>query len=117
MTQHKQGDNQMQNYDLTQYCNDIAEEIARDASDIEQAMDWAHESADGSEYVIYYAKAHTICQNCNIEQGEDFFSECYGGEHGKSYDEIACIMAYGEINARICARLWEIFEEREEDAA
>ena len=117
----------MQDYDLTQYCNDIAEEIARDARDLEQAIDWAHESADGSEYVIYYAKAHTICQNCNIEfaeeydriitQGEDFFSECYGGEHGKSYDEIACIMAYGEINARICARLWQIFEEREEVAA
>ena len=53
----------MQDYDLTQYCNDIAEEIARDARDLEQATDWAHESADGSEYVIYYAKAHTICQN------------------------------------------------------
>jgi len=107
----------MQDYDLTQYCNDIAEEIARDASDIEEAIDWAHESADGSEYVIYYAKAHDVCQNCNIDQGEDFFSECYGGEHGKSYDDIAAIMAYGEINARICARLWEIFEEREEEAA
>jgi hypothetical protein len=83
----------------------------------EQAIDWAHESADGSEYAIYYYKAHTLCQTCNIEQGEDFFSECYGGEHGKSYDDIACIMAYGEINARICARLWQIFEEREEEAA
>jgi len=107
----------MQDYDLTQYCNGIAEEIARDARDIEQATDWAHESADGSEHVIYYAKAHALCQNCNIDQGEDFFSECYGGEHGKSYDDIACIMAYGEINARICARLWQIFEEREEEAA
>lgn len=107
----------MNDYDLTQYCNGIAEDIARDASDYEQATDWAHESADGSEYVIYYGKAHSVCQNCNIEQGEDFFEQCYDGNHGKSYDEIACIMAYGEINARITARLYEIFEEREEEAA
>ena len=107
----------MQDYDLTQYCNDIAEEIDREASDIEQATDWACERADDSEYVIYYAKAHEVCQNCDIYQGENFFAECYGNEHGKSYNEIACIMAYGEINARICARLWEIFEEREKEAA
>jgi hypothetical protein len=107
----------MNDYDLTQYCDYVARYIARDASDIEQAIDWAHESADGSEYVVYNAKAHEVCQNCNIDQGEDFFSECYGGEHGKSYDDIAAIMAYGEINARICARLLEIFEEREEEAA
>lgn len=100
-------------YDLTQYCNDIAEDIARDAADYNQATDWAHESADGSEHVIYYHKAHAICQNCNIGQGEDLFNDCYGGNHSKSYDEIACIMAYGEIRARIEARLYEIFEERE----
>ena len=108
----------MNNLYLTEYCNDIAAEIARDASDFEQATDWAHESADGSEYVIYYHKAHDVCQNCNIEQGEDFFSDCYGNEHGiMSYDEIACIMSYGEINSRICSKLWEIFEARESEAA
>lgn len=100
-------------FQLTEYCNGIAEDIARDASDYEQAMDWAHESADGSEHVIYTYKAHQVCQNCDIQQGEDLFNECYGGEHSKSYDEIASIMAYGEIRARIEARLYEIFEERE----
>jgi len=107
----------MNNFYLTEYCNDIAAEIARDARDFDHAIDWAHESADGSEYVIYYHKAHDVCQNCNIEQGEDFFADCYGKEHGKSYDEIACIMSYGEINARICSKLWEIFEARESEAA
>lgn len=100
-------------YQLTEYCNDIAEDIARDAKDYEQATDWAHESADGSEHVIYTYKAHQVCQNCDIQQGEEFFADCYGDAHGKSYDEIASIMAYGEINSRIQARLYEIFEERE----
>mgnify|MGYP005995793357 CR=1 FL=1 len=100
-------------FQLTEYCNEIAADIARDASDHEQATDWAHESADGSEHVIYTYKAHQVCQNCDIQQGEEFFADCYDDTHGKSYDEIASIMAYGEIRARIEARLYEIFEERE----
>ena len=107
----------MNDYKLTKYCDSIAEEIAEDAANFEIAMESAHESADGSEYVTYYHKAHEVCQNCNIDQGEDFFNECYSGEHGKSYDEIACIMAYGEIERRIADRLWDIYEEREEEAA
>jgi len=98
---------------LTEYCDGIAEDIARDASDFEQATDWAHESADGSEHVIYTYKAHQVCQNCDTDNGLEFFNDCYGNEHGKSYDEIATIMAYGEIRARIQSRLWEIFEERD----
>ena len=100
-------------YQLTEYCNDIATEIARDASNIDQAMDWAMERADGSEYVIYTYKAHKLCLDCNTEQGEDFFSEFYDGDHGKSYDEIASIIAYGEIIARIQSAIWSIFEDKE----
>ena len=99
-------------FQLTEYCNSIAEDIARDANDFEQATDWAHESADGSEHVIYTYKAHQVCQNCDIDSGLEFLNDCYRDEHRKSYDEIASIMAYGEINARIEARLWAIFEER-----
>jgi hypothetical protein len=40
-------------------------------------------------------------------------SECYGDEHGKSYDELASIIAYGEIQARIQSAIWSIFEEKE----
>jgi len=108
----------MSDYKLTKYCDSIAEEIAEDAPNFEIAMEQAHESADGSEYVIYYHKAHEVCQNCNIQQGEEFFFECYYSEkHSKSYDEIASIIAYGEINARISSRLWDIYQEREEEAA
>lgn len=102
----------LNDFTLTEYCNDIAQEICRDASDEDQAMDWAHESADGSEYVIYYAKAHELCRNCDTAQGEDFVADCFGGE-SMTYDEMACRIAYGEIDARIRAAIYEIFAERE----
>ena len=102
----------LNDYALTEYCNDIAEEIARDADSLEQAIDWAHESADGSEHVIYYAKAHQLCQNCDTMQGEDFVAQCFD-QTPMTYDDMACRIAYGEIDARISARLWEIFEGKE----
>ena len=64
----------MNDYQLTEYCNDIASDIARDAHDIDHAMDWASESADSSEYVIYTYKAHKLCLECNTDQGADFLS-------------------------------------------
>jgi len=103
----------MNDYQLTEYCNGIATDIARDASDIDQAMDWATESADSSEHVIYTYKAHKLCLDCNTDQGEDFLSDCYGSEHGKSYDDLASIIAYGEIQARIQSAIWSIFEASE----
>ena len=102
----------MNDYQLEQYCQSIAEDIFRDARDEEQAMDWASESADSSEYVIYYHKAHELCRECNTEQGEDFVADCWGGEP-MSYDEMACHIAYGEIYSRILAALWKMYEEKE----
>jgi len=99
-------------YTLTEYCNAIAQEICRDASDEDQAMDWASESADGSEYVIYHAKAHELCRNCDITQGEEFVADCFS-DVPMTYDDMACRIAYGEIDARIRAAVYEIFAERE----
>ena len=99
-------------YTLAEYCNEIAQDICRDASDEYQAMDWASESADSSEYVIYYAKAHELCRGCDTTQGEDFLADCYG-DVPMTYDEMACRIAYGEIDARIRAAVYEIFAERD----
>ena len=106
----------MYDYQLDEYCESIAQDIVRDARDLDQAMDWASESADGSEYVIYYAKAHELCQNCNTDQGEDFVAECWAGET-MTYDEMACRIAYGEIDARVRGFVWKLWEEKEEQAA
>ena len=103
----------MQDYQLTEYCKDIAAEIMRDAGDIDTAMDWAHQSADGSEYVIYHYKAHAICQNCDVTRGEEFIDELGAPEGGWSYDGMASAIAYGEILARIQAALWKLNEELE----
>ena len=106
----------LNDYALTEYCNSIAEDICRDATDMDQAMDWASESADSSEYAIYYAKAHMLCQNCDTTQGEDFIADCYS-DCPMTYDEMACRIAYGEIDARVRAKVCEIFDQRDEYAA
>ena len=90
----------MNEYQLNQYCEQIARDILNDADDLDQAMDWASESADSSEYVIYPNKAHELCQGCDIEQGEAFVADCFAGV-AMTYDEIACRIAYGEIDARV----------------
>jgi len=105
----------MNDNQLNEYCRSIAEEIVRDAKTECQAMDWARESADSSEYVIYYHKAHELCQNCDIAQGEEFVAECFPNEV-MTYDEIACRIAYGEIDSRICSFVWQLWQEKEEAA-
>ena len=106
----------MNDYQLDQYCESIAQEIVRDARDLEQALDWASESADGSEYVIYHHKAHELCQNCSVDQGEAFVAECWANEP-MTYDEMACRIAYGEIDTRVREFVWKLWEEKEEQAA
>tara|TARA_R110002110_G_scaffold175387_6_gene378930 strand:+ start:2942 stop:3262 length:321 start_codon:yes stop_codon:yes gene_type:complete len=103
----------MNDFQLTEYCNDIAADIVDGARDIDEAMDRASESADGSEHVIYNHKAHALCAGCDTDQGEDFLADCYGNDHGKSYDELACIIAYGETYSRIQSAIHAIFEANE----
>lgn len=100
---------------LDAYCLDLAKSIVEETMDENRRRDLASEFADQSEHVIYYAKAHSICQHCDIENGEDFFNQCYQDGPTKSYDEIATIMAYGEIQARIFSALDKIEEEADDD--
>jgi len=102
-------------YKLDQYCRAIAEEICNNTADIDEATEQAWEYADGSEYTIYYHKAHELCQNCNVDQGEDFVADCWG-DTPMTYDEIACRIAYGEIQVRIVNAICEIFENKEDAA-
>jgi len=89
-------------YQLQQYAEaaarDIADEIKEHGGD---AYDMAHEYADGSEHVIYYHKAHAICQNCDTSEGEEFISDTGEPEGGWSYDGFAVAIAYGELHSRI----------------
>lgn len=105
----------LNDFKLNEYCNMIADEIAQDADNIHDALDLAAEAADGSEYCIYYAKAHELCRTCNTDNGEDFVADCYS-DVPMTYDDMACRIAYGEIERRISHRLEVIFEGAEEAA-
>jgi len=88
-------------YTLNEYAADIADEILRECDgDRETAHDMGYEYADGSEWAIYYHKAHELCQNCNTDNGEQFYDDC-GPWEDVTYDKIATIIAYGELRARI----------------
>lgn len=99
---------------LKHYCNAIAENIAIDAADYVKALAEAHKSADNAEYGTNRDKAYNLYENCNIDEGEKLFFNCAVAGNTKPYDEMIRITVYGEIRARIEARLYEIFEEQGE---
>ena len=95
-------DHQLDQY-ATAAARDIMEEVKQYGG---EAYDMAHEHADACEHVIYYRKAHAICQNCNTENGEAFIEECGGFGENVTYDSIAAKIAYAELRTRIEERLY-----------
>lgn len=83
----------------------------------DEAFDRAHEAADGHEWVIYNHKALMICAHCDTASGEDLLAEVGVQEPSDIY-RLACIIAYGEMRARIEAELSDLIDnyEPEEDA-
>ena len=84
------------------YAEDIAQEVSAHGGD---AMDLAHQYADGCEHVIWFHKAHAICQGCDVSNGEDFVEDCGDPEGGWSYNGFAVAIAYGELHYRIVKQL------------
>jgi hypothetical protein len=100
-------------YTLNEYAADIADEILRECEgERETAMDRARERAGGSEWAIYYHKAHELCQNCNTDNGEQFYNDC-GPWEDITYNGIATIIAYGELDARIAQAIDAKIDEAE----
>jgi hypothetical protein len=99
---------------LNEYAKSCAEDIIREIKEHGgDAQDMAHEHADGSEWVIYYARAHALCQNCDTSEGEAFISDCYEPMHSWTYDSIACAIAFGELHARILWALEHLADQEE----
>jgi len=92
-------------HQLDAYVADIAAEIAEEIKESGgDPYELVREYADSSEHVIYYYKAHAICQNCNVAAGEGFASCTGEPEGGWSYDGFAVAIAYGELRYRVeCA--------------
>ena len=97
----------MNDYVLDTLANDYAQEILEQTQDVGEAYDLAHQYADGSEWVIYHYKAHMLCQNCNIADGQEFVDSCWS-DTPMSYDEMATRLAYGELQNRITTALYNL---------
>ncbi len=99
------------NHKLDEYAADCAKEILEEINRYGgDEYDLAHEHADGSEWVIYYSKAHQLCQNCNTDHGEVFLA-VVGTPENVTYDSLAVTIAYGELHARICQALDDLKSE------
>ena len=77
-------------------------EYATDKDTLEEIElnDIAHERADSDENVIYYGKAHALIRNApssDVEEAEQMMYDC-GGCEGKSYNEIATLIAFWVVN-------------------
>ena len=95
----------MNDFHLDLIAKDIADDINAEVSEYGgEPSDLAHEAVDGSEHVIYYSKAHDICQNCNTDEGEAFLEDVGAGSD-VSYNSLAVTIAYGELYSRVCAAL------------
>jgi hypothetical protein len=103
-------------YNLDDMVNSYAVEIFEQTTNRYEAQDLVREYADGSEWVIYYSKAHDLCRNCNIDQGHDFIAECYS-DVPMTYNDMACRLAYGEISARLAQAVDTLYSIQEEQAA
>lgn len=93
-----------------------AVEIFEQTDNEDQAIEWAHQYADGSEWVIYFYKAHELCAGCNTDIGEGFVEDCGEPEGGWSYGGFASAIAYGEIVGRLNSAIQGLFEMAEEAA-
>jgi len=101
-------------YVLNDIAAEYAAEILREVHEHGSDPDYlAHEYADGSEWVIYYSKAHQLCQNCNTENGELAAYDCGEPEEGWTYDGFAVAIAYHEL----CSRILQAIDEQQKAAA
>jgi hypothetical protein len=83
----------------------------------DELSDYCHEYADGSEDVIYYAKAEELYSSASTEereQAEETNRDCGGFPEDCDMAQRFTILAYWIINARIGETIREQAEEVEE---
>ena len=87
---------------IQQWAKEMAEQIWKESSDMDQAFERAAERADWHSW-IYYEDAHEICQNCDIEDAEEEYLS-YGAQNVR-YDTLAVAIAHTKIRMEIEAEL------------
>jgi hypothetical protein len=108
-TTNKRDKIMMNNHELNEIARDYAKEIRREVKAYNaEEYELACQYADGSEHVIYYSKAHDICQNCDITSGEDYVEDMGLDPASMGYDTYATILVYGELLTRIQVALHDL---------
>ncbi len=106
--------------DYQQYAIDLAHDLINGMDENqgeEYIYDIAHEYADGSEHVIYYAKAHDMVAWMHQSRIDYWEGEIEAGGSFVGYDDLACRIAYYELRDMITAAALKLFEEQESEAA
>lgn len=117
-------DFQINDHILQKECETLADEFLEEfADDIKAgeldtvrdgAIEWAHQTADSHQWVIYNYKALQLCANCDTSYGETFADDCFHWKPNEStIYSVATAIAYGEINGRINAEIAEKLDEIE----
>ncbi len=106
--------------DYQQYAIDLAHDLINgmdESQGEEYIYDTAHEYADGSEHVIYYAKAHEMVAWMHQSRIDYWEGEIEAGSGFVGDDQLACLIACYELSDMISAAALKLFEEQESDAA
>ena len=110
----------MNRYDIAQYVDSIAQDIMaeREYWEADELHDVAHEHADSSQYVIYYAQAHEFVQALDgAERNEAERHIAVYEMHPESYDDFAVKIAYWALYELIMEAVTEKLEQAEAEEA
>jgi len=100
-------DERINDYLLDEMAQDFAKEIMAEIEDGDEPTDRAHWYAYGTQWVIYFHKAHELCASCTTDNGEQFLEDI-GIPDEVTYNKLATIIAYGELYHRICVAISDI---------
>ena len=98
------------------YAQDIFDDMLQYEMSEDDARDQIWEWVDGSEHVIYHRKAHDICQNCDVSEGEAW-SEDIGLPEPVTYNSLATQIAFGELLYRTTVAFDTLMENYDEEEA
>ena len=83
--------------------------------DLDDAMEFAHQSCDGHGVSIYYGRAIEFCATHDTSDGEDWLEDCGGiVQAGDTFGSIACRIAFATLLLATQEALQEIADNYEE---
>ena len=83
--------------------------------DLDDAMEFIHESCDGHEITIYYGKAIDFCATQDTSDGEQWLEDCDSiVQSGDTFGSIACRIAFATLLVATQEALQEIADNHEE---